>query len=158
MEKRNKCVFFGHSNIEINDELEKQLTQIITFQIINQNFLDFIFGGFGGFDDLCYKIVSSLKETYPQIKRIFCLYDRTHLNPLKLPKWIKEKEYEELIYLEPRFNGWYKRIYFRNLEMIDFSDLAIFYVKENPNSGAYKTFKYALRKKKNIINLYNEKG
>ena len=39
--------------------------------------------------------------------------------------------------------------------MIDESDVIIFYVKESENSGAYKTYKYAIKKKnKTIINLY----
>ena len=39
--------------------------------------------------------------------------------------------------------------------MIDKSDLVIFYAEEREGSGAYKAYKYAVRKKdKKIINLW----
>ena len=37
--------------------------------------------------------------------------------------------------------------------MIDKSDIVLFYVEERENSGAYKAFKYAKQKKKEIINF-----
>ncbi len=40
--------------------------------------------------------------------------------------------------------------------MIDDSDFVLFYVTEKENSGAYKAFKYAKSKKKNIINIYEK--
>ena len=40
--------------------------------------------------------------------------------------------------------------------MIDKSDVIIFYAQEKENSGAYKAYKYALKKKKHIINLYQK--
>ncbi len=40
--------------------------------------------------------------------------------------------------------------------MVDNSDYVIFYAKQKEDSGAYKTYKYAIKKKdKRIINLYN---
>jgi len=38
--------------------------------------------------------------------------------------------------------------------MIDDSDKVIFYVEQRENSGAYKAYQYALKKKKNLINLF----
>ena len=144
------CSVFGHSKIKITKELEDKL--IATFEdLIKQGCEYFYFGGFGMFDDLCYKIVSKLKETHNHIKRIFCLFDPRHLRINKRPKWLKSEEYEEIIYLDLDFDWWYKRIYYRNCAIIDRSDIVLFYIRQNKNSGAYKAYKYAAKNKKTII-------
>lgn len=152
MNSISTCSVFGHSKIEITKELEDKL--IATFEdLIKQGCEYFYFGGFGEFDDLCHKVISKLKNTYPHIQRIFCLSDPRHQRISKRPKWLKDEDYEEFIYLDLGFDWWYQRIYYRNLAMIDRSDVVVFYVEPRENSGAYKTYKYAKQKKKNLINL-----
>lgn len=148
------CSVFGHSEIEITKKLENEL--FLTLEVlIKQGCECFYFGGFGMFDSLCHKIVSELKKVYPSIKRVFCLSDPRHLRISKRPIWLKNEDYEEFIYLYLDNDWWYKRIYFRNCAMIDKSDIVLFYVEERENSGAYKAYKYAKLKKKEIINLFN---
>ena len=66
-----------------------------------------------------------------------------------------KETYEEVIYLMPSFHGWYQSIYFRNCAMIDMSDWVIFYAEDRENSGAFKAFKYARKKKnKTIVNIW----
>lgn len=153
MEKHKSCTFFGHRNIVVTEKLKTELTRIITLKIEKENFCNFYFGGFGDFDDLCYKIVSGLKQKYKDIRRIFCLYDNRHVSFRKRPTWLKNEEYEDYVYLEPSFSGWYKRIYFRNIEMVNISDFIIFYVENSDNSASYKILKYAKSKNKNFLNL-----
>lgn len=144
------CSVFGHSEINITKELEDKLFS--TFEdLINQGCKYFYFGGFGEFDDLCHKVITELKKRYSYIQRIFCLTDPRHQRISKRPKWLKEEDYEEFVYLELKFDWWYQRIYYRNCAMIDLSDVVVFYVEERENSGAYK---YAKQKKKQIINLF----
>ncbi len=146
------CSVFGHSEIEITQELEQKL--FVTFEdIINKGCEFFYFGGFGMFDDLCHKVVTKLKEKYPHIKRIYCLLDPRHQRVSKRPRWLKDEDYEEFVYLDLDFDWWYQRIYCRNCAMIDRSDIAVFYVEPKENSGAYKAYKYAVKKKKVLINL-----
>ena len=38
--------------------------------------------------------------------------------------------------------------------MIDQSDLILFWVKRRENSGAYKTYQYAVKKRKQIVKLF----
>ena len=155
MNSISTCSVFGHSKIEITKELEDRL--IATFEdLIKQGCEYFYFGGFGEFDDLCHQVISKLKNTYPHIQRIFCLSDPRHQRISKRPKWLKDEDYEEFIYLDLDFDWWYQRIYYRNCAIIDKSDIVIFYVEERENSGAYKTLKYAKQKKKIIINLSNQ--
>ena len=152
MNNISTCSIFGHREIEITKELEDRL--ITTFEdLINQGCVYFYFGGFGMFDDLCYKLISKLKEKYPHVQRIFCLYDPRHVKVSKRPNWLKNEEYEDYIYLSLSFDYWYNRIYYRNCAIIDISDFIIFYVENRENSGAYKAFKYANIKKKNYVNL-----
>lgn len=152
MEHLKACTFFGHSEIKITEELKLKLYNILDNMIENQDYGYFFFGGFGMFDDLCWQTVTKLKEKYPFIKRIYCLSDIRYLRKSKRPKWLKDEDYEEFIYLDLEFDWWYKRIYFRNCEMIDKSDFVIFYVNHIQNSGAYKALKYA-KGKKEFINL-----
>lgn len=151
------CSFFGHREIEITEDLVLKLTVFIEKLIVNKNFGIFYFGGFGMFDDLCYKIVSQLKQKYPYVKRIFCLSDPRHQRVSKRPNWLKNEEYEEYVYLELKYDYWYTRIYFRNCEMINRSDFVIFYAKENEDSGAYKALQHAIKNKKDFINFFNIK-
>ena len=154
MNNLSTCSIFGHSKIKITKELEEKLTA--TFgNLIKQGCKYFYFGGFGEFDELCHKVVSELKDKYPHIQRIYCLSDPRHLQRNKRPKWLRNEDYEEFIYLDLEFDWWYQRIYYRNCAMIDRSDIIIFYVEEREQSGAYKAYKYAKKKKKNIINLYS---
>ena len=150
--KYKTCSVFGHSTIEITKNLEDKLFE--TFEnLIDSGYEYFYFGGFGMFDDVCWKIITELKQNYPHIKRIYCLSDPRHQNPLKRPRWMKDEDFEEFIYLDLAFDWWYQRIYFRNVEMINQSDFVIFYVNRTAKSGAYKTFQYAKKIKKPFINL-----
>lgn len=145
--------FFGHSEIEITEKLKLDLRNLIKLKITQENFGVFLFGGLGKFDELAWEIVSDLKKEYPHIKRIFVLTDEKHLQKYKRPKYLNDEDYEEFIYLTPQYDGFKKRIYYRNVEMINISDYTIFYVKHTENSGAYKAFKYAKLKKKPCTNL-----
>lgn len=152
--KNNTCSFFGHREIEITQDLIIKLQSIIEDLIVNKEYKTFYFGGFGEFDDLCYKIVSELKINHPFIKRVFCLSDPRHTRVSKRPKWLTKEQYEEYVYLDLEFDYWYQRIYFRNIEMINQSDFVIFYVNKTENSGAYKALQYAKKKKKPFVNIF----
>ncbi len=155
MDDKKICSFFGHRDIEITDKLYATTTAEI-MKSVGLGCRTFYFGGYGDFDDLCYQIVTKIKENHPllDIKRIYCVAQERHLR--KPVRYFKRENYEDVIYLMPSFDGWYKSIYFRNCAMIDQSDFVIFYAEERQNSGAYKAYKYASKKKnKQIINLWD---
>lgn len=146
------CSFFGHRSVEKTEEL-CAITTIEILKAISLGYRIFYFGGFGDFDELCYKIVTKIKEESPdlEIKRVYCVPQE---KDLRKPKVDRDK-YEDIIYLMPSFEGWYKSIYYRNCAMIDASDSVIFYAEQRANSGAYKAYKYAQRKKvKHLSNLW----
>lgn len=147
------CSFFGHREICITKELRSKLLIEIE-KLIKKGFNIFYFGGFGDFDNLCWEVTTELKKQYKYIKRILCVIDLKSITQGKLPKWIKKENYEEIIYLNLEFDWWYKRIYYRNCEMIKCSDFIIFYIEKTENSGAYKAMQYAKIRKKAYINIY----
>ena len=67
-----KCSVFGHSEIEVTEELKLRVETKFE-NLILKGFGEFYFGGLGMFDYLCWQIITKLKEKYPHIKRIFCL-------------------------------------------------------------------------------------
>ena len=141
------CSFFGHSKIDDYDAVYKIAYDAILQKIVD-GFRIFYFGGFGDFDFMCHKIVSKIKYENPQysIQRIFCVPQEKDLRKLKA--WQNKDNYEEIIYLQPNFDYWYKSIYYRNCAMIDNSSHIIFYVVRKCNSGAYKALSYAKSHKK----------
>ena len=147
------CSVFGHREIEVTYELTKRLKDIFIDLITNKGVCIFYFGGFGEFDNLCWQIVTELKQTlFPHIKRIYVCENEIYvIRPHKRPKWLRSEDYEEIIFFALEFDYWYTRIYYRNIAIIEHSDYNVFYVCKNSNSGAYKTYKYAKSKKKNII-------
>ncbi len=147
------CSCFGHFNVEITDDLIARTSKEID-RAIEDGVRIFLFGGRSGFDDLCYDLVTEKKNANPQlhIRRVFCFaLDRQLRKP---PGWFIQKEYEALECPAKAFDYWYTSIYYRNLAMIDRSDLILFWVEERKNSGAYKTYRYAVKKHKRIVNLF----
>ena len=150
------CCIFGHREITVTQNLINKLKEVFENLIINKKVNCFLFGGFGEFDDLCYKVVTQLKQKYLNIKRIYVCEDYKFIDrPQKRPKWLISEDYEKFEYFEMRYTGFYQRIYFRNLEIIKNSNYCVFYVDVNKNSsGANKALKYAKKLKKEIINLF----
>ena len=148
------CSFFGHRDVEITDELYATATA----EILNSVALGcrvFYFGGYGSFDRLCYYIVTNIMKEHPElgISRIYCVAQEKYLR--KRIRYFNPNDYDDVIYLEPRIEWWYKSIYYRNLAMIDKSDCVIFYAEERASSGAYKAYKYAIQKRgKRVVNLF----
>ncbi len=147
------CSFFGHQNTIVTEELTTALREKV-LDLIDNGFTDFIFGGFGNFDDLAYKVVKKIREENANVVMKFCVHDENWLRPSKQPKWLKNEGYDEIIYFSLTYDYWYTRIYYRNCEIINNSDFVIFYCEENKNSGAYKALKHAKLKHKQFINLF----
>ena len=150
------CSFFGHRDVHITDKLYTaviaEIAKAVTFGVRT-----FYFGGYGTFDDLCHKAVTEIKNKKPElkIKRIYCVPQERYL--YKSVRYFRREDYDEVIYLTPSFTGWYKSIYFRNCAIIDQSELIIFFAENKKNSGAYKAYLYAKKKKdKQIVNLWEE--
>ena len=155
MQKDKVCAFFGHREVENKEETKEILRKKIA-DLISDGYGVFCFGGFGEFDNICWEVVTELKENYPFLRRIFYLYDERHTRISKRPKYLKESDYEEFVYPDLEFDWWYQRIYYRNIEIIKKSDYIVFYITHTQNSGAYKAYQYAKRIKKSTCNIARE--
>ena len=147
------CAVFGHRQIIVTNELINTLKDTFIDLIINKGVCIFYFGGFGEFDELCWKIITELKQcTFPNIKRVYVCEKEDYVNrPHKRPKNLNTDNYDEIVFFVLDFDYWYTAVYYRNIAIIDHSDFNIFYIRDTENSGAYKAYTYAKRKKRTII-------
>ena len=171
MQKHNAkiCCFIGHRKIERTVELKQAIYNYVESFIVNENVKIFLFGSRSQFDDLCYKVVSELKEKYPDIKRVYVRSCYEYVSDMYM-KYLLEG-YEETIYPKECKNSGKISYLKRNQAMIDQSDYCLFYYNENylppkrkwarrdlfeyqPKSGTALAYKYAQQKKRYIINFY----
>ncbi len=147
------CSCFGHTYVDITDDLISRTRKEID-RAIEDGVRIFLFGGRSDFDDLCYDLVTEKKNSDPRlnIQRVFCFSLDSQFR--KPPRWYEKKEYESFECPTKRVNYWYTAIFFRNVAMIDQSDLILFCVEQRENSGAYKTYQYAVKTHKKIVNLF----
>ena len=160
--------FIGHRKINNTPELRERL-QIILQELIDTGTTNFIFGDHSAFDDLCYDLVTELKEKYPEIKRINFRKDYEDTNDYTMLFLIAG--YEESICPKGVGNAGRASYVERNQAMIRESDVCIFYYDEKyqpsrrkasrrdlfdyqPKSGTAVAYAYAESKKKKIINCF----
>jgi len=151
------CCFFGHRKINMSDELKIQTHDAIK-QIITNNCVDtFFFGSRSQFDALCYEIVSELKKEFAFLNRIYVRAEFPHISD-DYEKYLLQ--YYEKTYFPARIEKAGKAIYIeRNFEMIDNSSFCITYFDSVHNlkkSGTEIAYNYAVKKRKEIINLFNK--
>lgn len=137
--------FCGHSSMDIGDrehianKLKLQIEQLIL-----SGATEFLLGGYGEFDLLCAKTVKMLKAKYPSIKSVLVI---PYLNR-DFDKSIYDcTEYPPIEKTPPRY-----AIIKRNEYMINKSDVVISYIRRKWG-GAYKTYQYALKKDKIVIEV-----
>ncbi|MBR2023536.1 MAG: hypothetical protein IJ996_03370 [Clostridia bacterium] len=149
--------FIGHRTIEKTEELRVRLKESI-IHFINKGATSFLFGSKSAFDHLSWQVVTQIKKEYPFIRRIYVRADYPKI----------DKAYEEYLlglyeetYYPPRLQNAGKYAYVeRNYEMIDNATYCIFYYNENHvsqlqrRSGTKIAYAYAVKKKKEIVNLY----
>ncbi len=145
--------FFGHRYIDSFYKIEEKLEEIIRKLIREHEYIDFLVGRDGDFD----QIVSS---TVKRIKRDVCDCNSSLIWVMPYPKAEYsnnqdnfEEYYDEIeVCYESSKAHPKSAIQIRNQTMVDRSDLVIFYV-ETTSGGAYQTMKYADKQCKNIINI-----
>ena len=164
------CCFIGHRVVENEEETYKLLLTKIEVLILEYGIKVFLLGSNSKFNDLAYKALTELKKNYSEISRVFVRAEYQEI-------WDYYKDYLLSIYDDTYFAvsaiGAGKNSYIkRNEEMINKSDICIFYYNENylpkrrqkskrglsyqPQSGTSMAYNYAKAKQKESINLYNK--
>lgn len=168
-DKIHTCCFFGHRKIKETPELESKLIEVIEDLIINRDVTSFLFGSKSEFDLYCKSILDRLKEKHPHIKRVYVRSAFQHI-----PAWYEDsllEHYEDTYFPEQIENSGRASYVERNQDMIDHSQYCVVYYDENylpprrknsrrdltdyrPKSGTKVAYNYAVRKNKEIINVY----
>ena len=142
-----RICFFGHRDILVTCELKEELTKILKERVCDD--CEFLFGGYGAFDNLAYTCVSEIDFAY-KIKK-------TYVTPYITESYLKNNveyyryKYDEVIYPEIENAPYRFAIFARNKWMIDHSDLIICYL-DRPYGGAYNSIKRSINRVK-ILNL-----
>ena len=163
------CCFFGHRKVPNAVEIKNKVYKEVENLIANKDVCIFLFGSKSEFDDLCHEVVTELKEKYPHIKRVYVRSAFQHI-----PDWYEEsllKHYEDTYFPEHMENAGRASYVERNQEMINKSDFCVVYYDENyapprrrnskrdlidyqPKSGTKVAYDFAVKKKKEIINIH----
>ena len=148
---RKTCCFIGHRKVADKDQTRAELVKVIE-NLISDNFMYFLFGDEGEFSRLCQSVLEEEKIKHSHIKRVFVRGKFPDINE-EYENYLLEN-CEETYFPEKALNAG-RAIYIeRNCEMIDKSDVCVFYyIKTDEKSGTKMAFDYANRKNKRIINL-----
>lgn len=151
---KNTCCFFGHRKINETDELKSNLIKIIEKLIVDEKVDTFLFGSKSRFNSLCQETVTSIKEKYPHIKRIYVRAEHPYISDTY--KNYLLQSYEDTYFPEKIINSGKASYVERNYEMIDNSRYCIVYYSKQdaPNtrkSGTEIALNYARRQHKKII-------
>ena len=138
--------------------------------IDDKNVDTFLFGSRSAFDDLCLETVTEIKRIRPHIKRV---YVRAAYPYVDIGYETYLLGFYDLTYIPDKIARAGKAAYVeRNVYMIDRADVCIFYYDANylppikpasrrrvfsyrSKSGTKIAYDYALKKRKQIINLYS---
>lgn len=148
--------FFGHRIIENALEIENRLEQLIRTLLRKHEYVEFLVGRDGEFD----QIVSS---TIRRCKRGYCSDNSSHIWVLPyLTAEFRDNEeafrdyYDEIEVCEAAAGSHYKNAHqTRNGAMVDRSDLVVLCI-QHERGGAWQTMKYAKKQGKNYINLNDQ--
>ena len=145
--------FFGHHSIDKFRIIEDKLDELICSLLTEHEYVVFLVGKDGDFDQIVSSAVKRAKRNYRDDNSalVWCLpYPTAALN-LNMQSY--RAYYDEINVYNPDENIHPKAAHqARNRDMVDRSDLVVFYV-EHEYGGAWQTMKYAVNQKKEIINL-----
>lgn len=166
--EKKACCVFGHRKVAEKDVLKAKLDGIFESLITSENVDTFLVGSRSEFDDLCRAVLAVKKEKYPHIQRVYVRGEYPYIDE-DYENYLLER-CEKTYFPERAINAG-KAVYVeRNFEMIDNADICVVYFKDDylpprrknswrdltdyqPKSGTGIAYKYAVQKKREIINL-----
>lgn len=148
--------FFGHRRIYNQLSIDRQLDSLITQLLRDHEYVEFLVGRDGDFDQMVFSAIRRCKRKYRSDNSSL-----TWVMPYPTAFFLHNEEacreyYDEIQICDESAVCHYKSAFqIRNRCLIDRSDLAIFYVEEK-RGGAYATMKYAIKTGAKYINLYTK--
>ena len=146
--------FFGHRHIDNPVCIDSELEKLIVRLLLEKEYVQFLVGRDGDFDLLVSSVIHRCKRTIRNDNSA-----HVWVLPYATAKYRKDKEafhdyYDEIEICSGSSQSHPKAAFqYRNREMIDRSDLVVFYVQHN-SGGAYQTMMHAQKEGKQIINLH----
>lgn len=140
--------FIGHANLCITHQLKEQICHTLETKICPHN-TTFYCGGYGAFDNICAHIVNELKVAHPHIRAVFV---SPYRNQARLQTAKESGLYDDILFAGVEKAPYHIAIIKRNEYMVDKADFIVVYV-DHAWGGAYRTFLYAQKQKKCMINL-----
>ena len=145
--------FFGHRYIDNPFKVEELLEEQIKKLINEKEYVDFLVGRNGEFDQCVSSTVLRVRKNYRDDNSSLVL-----MLPYPTAEYINNQNYFEDCYSDIEISYAASKahpksaIQIRNREMVDRADLIICYVEEK-RGGAWQTIQYATTQEKIVINL-----
>lgn len=145
--------FFGHRYIDNPFKVEELLEEQIRKLINEKEYVDFLVGRNGEFDQYASSAVLRIRKNVRDDNSALVL-----VLPYPTAEYLNNDEYFHNYYTDVEISYAASKahpksaIQIRNREMVDRADLVICYVESN-HGGAWQTVKYAMEQKKKVVNL-----
>ena len=148
--------FFGHRYIDNPFQIEERLDIIIERLIRENEYVEFLVGRNGDFDQYVSSAVCRVKKQYRDDNNFLVLVlpypTAEYQNNVKY----FEEYYDEIEICQASAKAHFKgAMQIRNREMVDRADLIVCCI-DHESGGAYQTIQYAQKQNKKIINLATE--
>ncbi len=148
--------FFGHRYIDNPFKIEEQLEEHIRKLLAEHEYVDFLVGRNGDFDQFASSAVLRVRKNYRDDNSSLIL-----VLPYPTAEYLNNEEYYHDYYSDVEISYEASKahpksaIQIRNREMVDRADLVLCCI-ENKNGGAWQTVQYAIKQEKAVINLAEE--
>lgn len=145
--------FFGHRYINDIYKFEKHFKEQIRNLISTNQYIDFLVGRNGDFDQFVSSCIFNVRNNYRDDNSSLIL-----VLPFVTAEYVNNKKNFEEYYSEIEISYLASKahpksaIQIRNREIVDRADLIMCYVEKN-EGGAWKAVKYAIEQGKTVINL-----
>ena len=136
--------FCGHSTFNKTDEYEHELLEILE-STVGDAPAEFFLGGYGNFDSFAYSCCKKYKIKHPKVSLVF-------VTPYLKIDPTYAALYDSVVYPDIEDKPLKFAITYRNKYMVEKADIVVAFI-DHEWGGAYKTYVYAKRKWKRVINL-----
>lgn len=144
--------FFGHRHIDNLFPIEKTLDVLIGSLLRSKEYVEFLVGRNGDFDQLVSSAICRCKREIREDNSA-----HVWVPPYATADYRDNEEdyrayYDEIEVFDSAGKHFKAAFQARNRNMVDRADLVVFYVERN-EGGAYQTMRYAIQQGKQYINL-----
>ena len=146
--------FCGHRRIDRVCEIESRLEQLVRDILLEQEYVEFLVGRDGEFDQLVSSVIRRCKRNYRSDNSAHIWVLPYPTAELRDHEETLRNDYDEIVVCEAVAGSYIKKAHqIRNRVMVDRSDLVIFCV-QHENGGAWQTLQYARKQDKPYYNVY----